>query len=207
MREYDLIADWYSRERGGQAGVKEALDLVGSLPTGARVLDLGCGNGIPITAVLVAAGCRPVGVDSSPEMLARFLVNCVSTPAVRAVAQRLPFRDELFEAVICWGMLFHLPQVDQRHALAEVSRVLCSGGVLLFTSGDVDDDSRTHVTPMNGVDFHYYSYSAEGYRRMLADRGVDLLNVTVDAGQNTYYSARKRRLAPFPYHLGGVGLG
>lgn len=192
MREYDLIAQWYARERGRQAGVKEALDLVTSLPAGARVLDLGCGNGIPITSAVIAAGCRSIGVDSSPEMLARFLVNCLSTPAVRAVAQRLPFRNDSFEAVISWGMLFHLPQADQRHAVAEVSRVLCSGGVFLFTSGDVDDDSGTHVTPMNGVDFHYYSYSAEGYRRILAERGIDLLNRTVDAGQNTYYSARKR---------------
>ena len=76
--------------------------------------------------------------------------------------------------------------------VAEVSRVLCSGGAFLFTSGDVDDDSGTHVTPMNGVDFHYYSYSIEGYRRILDARGIDLLNVTVDEGRNTYYSARKR---------------
>jgi ubiquinone/menaquinone biosynthesis C-methylase UbiE len=192
VREYDLIAEWYAREGRREAGVREALDLVGALPAGARVLDLGCGNGIPITSVVVAAGCRPIGVDSSSEMLARFLVNCVGTPAVRAVAQRLPFRDDPFEAVVCWGMLFHLPQADQCQAVAEASRVLCSGGVFLFTSGNVDDDSGTHVTPMNGVDFHYYSYSAEGYRRILAERGIDLLNLTVDAGQNTYYSARKR---------------
>ncbi len=125
-------------------------------------------------------------------MLARFAANCVGTPAVRAVAQGLPFRDDAFEAVISWGVLFHLPQADQRRAVAEVSRVLCSGGVFLFTSGDVDDDSGTHVTPMNGVDFHYYSYSVEGYRRILAERGINLQNLTVDAGRNTYYSARKR---------------
>jgi len=192
VREYDLIAQWYASARGRWAGVKEALDLVGSLPAGARVLDLGCGNGIPITSVVVAAGCRSMGIDSSAEMLARFVVNSAGTPALRAIAQRLPLRGDSFQAVIAWGMLFHLPQADQRHAVAEVSRVLGSGGAFLFTSGDVDDDSGTHVTPMNGVDFHYYSYSVEGYRRILDERGMDLLNVSVDAGQNTYYSARKR---------------
>ena len=192
MREYDLIAQWYAAERGGQAGVKEALELVRSLPAGARVLDLGCGNGIPITSVVATAGCSAIGVDSSREMLARFVVNCAGIPALRAHAQGLPLRGDSFEAVVAWGMLFHLPQADQRRVVAEVSRVLCSGGAFLFTSGDVDDDSGTHVTPMNGVDFHYYSYSIEGYRRILDARGIDLLNVTVDEGRNTYYSARKR---------------
>jgi ubiquinone/menaquinone biosynthesis C-methylase UbiE len=193
VREYDLIAPWYARERGREAGVKEALEVAGSLPAGARVLDLGCGNGVPITSSLVAAGCRPIGVDSSPEMLARFVVNCAGTPALRAAAQCLPLRDDAFEAVIAWGVLFHLPQADQRRVVAEVSRVLRAGGAFLFTAGDVDDDSGTHVTPMNGVDFHYYSYSVDGYRRILAEQGIELLNVTVDAGRNTYYSARKRR--------------
>lgn len=192
MREYDLIAQWYAGERGRQAGVTEALELVGALPAGARVLDLGCGNGVPITSAVVGAGCRTIGLDSSREMLARLVLNCASTPALRATAQRLPFRDGAFQAVICWGMLFHLPQADQRLVVAEVSRVLCPGGVFLFTSGDVDDDSGAHMTPMNGVDFHYYSYSVEGYRRILDERGMDLPNVTVDAGHNTYYSARKR---------------
>jgi ubiquinone/menaquinone biosynthesis C-methylase UbiE len=192
VREYDLIAQWYASERGRQTGVKEALALVGALPAGARVLDLGCGNGVPLTSAVVAAGRRAIGVDSSPEMLARFVVNCAGTPALRAVAQCLPLRGGSFDAVIAWGVLFHLPQADQRRVVAEVSRVLCSNGGFLFTSGDVDDDSGTHVTPMNSVDFHYYSYSVEGYRRILDERGMDLLNVTVDAGRNTYYSARKR---------------
>ena len=59
MREYDLIADWYATERGGNpVGVAEALAVAATLPAHSRILDVGCGNGVPITHALVNAGAR-----------------------------------------------------------------------------------------------------------------------------------------------------
>ena len=58
MREYDLIADWYASERVSQTGVPEAAALAHSIAIGGRVLDIGCGNGIPITRALLSAGHR-----------------------------------------------------------------------------------------------------------------------------------------------------
>ena len=45
------------------------LDLLDPLP-GERVLDLGCGSG-ELTAQIAARGAHVVGVDASPEMVAR----------------------------------------------------------------------------------------------------------------------------------------
>jgi ubiquinone/menaquinone biosynthesis C-methylase UbiE len=63
MREYDLIADWYWTDRGRTVGVAEALAVAATLPAGSRILDIGCGNGVPITAALVKAGQHVVGLD------------------------------------------------------------------------------------------------------------------------------------------------
>jgi 2-polyprenyl-3-methyl-5-hydroxy-6-metoxy-1,4-benzoquinol methylase len=41
-----------------------------SLPTKARVLDVGCGPGIPVTKALVKAGFNVIGLDLSPKMIA-----------------------------------------------------------------------------------------------------------------------------------------
>ena len=75
MREYDLIADWYATDRDVQTGIPEVIALAESAPSGARVLDVGCGTGIPITRTLLTAGCEVFGIDSSAQMLARFHVN------------------------------------------------------------------------------------------------------------------------------------
>ena len=92
MREYDLIADWYAAESEGRtSGVREALDAVASLTPSARIFDVGCGNGIPITDALARAGYTLVGLDTSERMLARFRTNMPATPAVRGDARRCPF--------------------------------------------------------------------------------------------------------------------
>ena len=53
MREYDLIADWYMTDRGTTVGVANALAIAEKLPARSLILDLGCGNGVPISRALV----------------------------------------------------------------------------------------------------------------------------------------------------------
>ncbi len=192
MHEYDLIAEWYASNRQAPGGVPEAAALASSIRRGARVLDMGCGNGIPITRALLSEGHRVIGLDSSSEMLTRFRRNCPETPAVRGVVQCCPFPDDMFEAAVAWGVLFHLEQADQVNAIASVSRILKTGAPFLFTSGDVDDGSGIPIEgTMNGVVFRYFSFSVDAYRRVLGERGFTLLDVHADGGNNTYYLARK----------------
>ena len=191
VREYDLIADWYASERVDQTGVPEALALAKTLPPGARVLDIGCGNGLPITKTLLAANVQVVGIDSAPKMLARFRLNLPAAHAGRAVAQSLPFADATFDGAVAWGVMFHLPQAEQIKVIARVARVLKPNGSFLFTAGDVGDDSGDHIGVMNGVEFHYYSFTTDGYRRVLVDHGLRLVDFHKDKGENGYYLAAK----------------
>jgi len=46
------------------------------------------------------------------------------------------------------------------------------------------------ISPMNGVPFHYWSFTVAGYREILNANGLTLLDVHRDAGQNVYYLAR-----------------
>jgi len=97
VREYDLIADWYSNERIDQTGVPEASALSATLSPASLVLDVGCGNGVPITRALLDAGHHIVGLDSSAAMLDRFRGNLPRTPAVRAIVEYAPFADASFD--------------------------------------------------------------------------------------------------------------
>src|SRR5206468_12708614 len=62
---YDKIAERYLAWSGDRpsAARRRALDLaLGAIPTGAEVLELGCGSGRPMTAAL-ANGRRVTGID------------------------------------------------------------------------------------------------------------------------------------------------
>src|SRR5215472_16744086 len=91
MREYDLIADWFPTDRGRTVGVAEALAIAATLAVRSCILDVGCGNGVPVTEALVNAGYRVVGLDSSAGMLARFQANLPGASVVRGDAWRRPF--------------------------------------------------------------------------------------------------------------------
>lgn len=190
MREYDLIAEWYASVRVDQTGVPEATTLASSIPRGSFVLDVGCGNGLPITRTLLSAGHRVTGLDSSGAMLAQFGHNCPEAFSVRGIVQSCPFADCVFDAAVAWGVMFHLNPEDTIRAIANVSRIVKRGAPFLFTSGDVDDFDGT-ASKMNGVTFRYFSYSVEGYRRILSDHGFTLVDVHADGGNNTYYLAKK----------------
>jgi SAM-dependent methyltransferase len=190
MREYDLIANWYWTDRGRTVGVAEALAVAATLRAGSCILDIGCGNGVPITEALVNAGHRVVGLDTSTGMLARFRVNLPGTPVVRGDARNCPFSNGSFDAAVSWGMMFHLPPGDQTAAFASVSRVLKPGASFLFTAAEIDGADDAGITgTMNGVTFHYYA--VRSYRRSLAQHGFVLVDVHDDPGVSTYYLARR----------------
>ena len=189
MRGYDLIADWYTTDRGRTVGVAEALAVAATVTVGFRVLDLGRGNGVPITEALVNAGHTVVGVDSSTGMLAQFRTNLPLTPVVRGDVRACPFTDHSFAAAISWGMMFHLSRADQALALANVSRVLKPGAPFLFTAAEIKDADEDGITgTMNGVTFRYYA--VPDYASLLGEHGFVLVDVHDDPGVSTYFLAR-----------------
>jgi cyclopropane fatty-acyl-phospholipid synthase-like methyltransferase len=87
-RGYDAVADAYAELEGETEWprLRRLRDLLGRLQPGARVLDLGCGSGVPAMRAIVEAGHAAVGVDVSREQVeqARRNVPAASTPPRRA---------------------------------------------------------------------------------------------------------------------------
>jgi SAM-dependent methyltransferase len=194
LHEYDLIAEWYASQRTDATGVPEVTGLLSGLPADAAVLDVGCGNGLPLTRVLIDHGCRVVAVDSSPNMLARFAVNFPAVPAICSPIQECDLTGRTFDAAIAWGVMFHLPLDEQVKVIAKIASVLKPGGWFLFTSGDEAggrDGEPFEGAPMNGVRFFYYSFTRDAYRDVLREHGLTLEQTHIDAGKNMYYLARK----------------
>jgi SAM-dependent methyltransferase len=197
MHQYDLIADWYAKERRTDPkamGVPEVQQLASTLPQGAAVLDLGCGNGLPLTKLLVDAGFDVLGVDSSPNMLEKFRANLPNTRCICSPIQAADLPRESFDAAISWGMMFHLPLAEQRRAIENIASALKSGGHFLFASAapEIANDNGIEGEPMNGVPFHYWSFTREGYRKVLEENGFTLVSVSQDEGKSVYYLAQKQ---------------
>jgi len=56
MHEYDQIVDWYVSTRDPEIGIPAIRRFARTLPASGRILDLGCGDGIPISQWLIREG-------------------------------------------------------------------------------------------------------------------------------------------------------
>ena len=188
MREYDQIAEWFTAVRSPEVGIPDLTAFAQMLPSRASILDLGCGDGTPISQWLLRNGFVLTGLDSSAEMIARSRTNFPTVPARCERAQEARFSSESFEAVVAWGILFHLSRVDQEAVIQKVSQWLKPQGRFLFTAGDIEGVAESS---MNGVTFRYISFGACAYRRILENAGMWLEEEYSDAWDNYVYIAQK----------------
>ena len=126
-------------------GFQEARELALrglSLRPGQRVLDVGCGSGGALPAVLerISPGGQAVGVDLSETMIAEARRRWAS-PDRRlrfeiADARDLPFETGSFDACRTDRMMSHVPQPEA--ALAEMLRVTRPGGRIAVIDVDIE---------------------------------------------------------------------
>jgi len=119
---------WYVGQRAVAHALLESALASGAKGEGAlRILDAGCGTGGNL--VHLARLGRAVGADLAPEALA--FCRRRRVPALRARLRELPFADRSFDVVTSFDVLYHAWVEDDGAAVAEMTRVLRPGGLLL----------------------------------------------------------------------------
>lgn len=125
---YDRDSAHYAAENRERVGA--ILRGLAAQTGGGVLLDLGCGTGF-ITRLARPAFASVVAVDMTPAMLRQLPRTSTEAPVLGHVT-RLPFRDETFDAVACYGTLHHLYSPEA--AAAESFRCLRRGGVFYSDS-------------------------------------------------------------------------
>ncbi len=142
-KSYDSAAGCHDSVTGPKMFVRPAADLVARLDVrhARSILDVGTGSGIAALAARDAAPEALVcGADPSFEMLRAARGRGLQHVAVAALP-RLPFADGAFDRVMASFVLSHV--ADYESALADMARVLRSGGRLGFTAwGAKQNDYR-----------------------------------------------------------------
>jgi SAM-dependent methyltransferase len=124
LRRFHAVAPGITAAALARGGTYHRLAAL--VPAGARVLDLGAGDGY-LCELLAARGARPFGVDFSHEELARLAARAGGALCgVAARAQALPFADGAFDA--CVSHLAFMLMEDAPAVVGELARVLAPGG-------------------------------------------------------------------------------
>jgi SAM-dependent methyltransferase len=180
-RGYDAISRVYRPDDDGPipvdaGGAKPYDSWVGELrdrlTPGARVLDLGCGAGIPATRMLADAGFSVTGIDISAVQIERARVLVPHASFVRADMTRWESAPARFDAIVSFYALIHLPLEDQRPLIGRLARWLAPGGYLLAIVGHTE---WTGIEEYLGAPMFWDHADAATYLSWFSDAGLDAL--------------------------------
>jgi SAM-dependent methyltransferase len=146
------------------------------VPRGARVLELGCGTGLPTTRAL-AERFAVLGVDISAGQLAEARQNVPAASFVQADMACLGLAPASFDAVAAFYSLIHVPRREQPVLLGQVAAWLRPGGWLVATMGTGDDEAA-YEEDWLGAPMYWSSYDAATNRRLVAESGLRLARAT-----------------------------
>ncbi|MGW8551583.1 class I SAM-dependent DNA methyltransferase [Streptomyces tubercidicus] len=151
--------------------------LADTLPAGSRVLDLGCGTGLPSARQLVDSGHRVVGIDLSPSMIRLARQNVPD-----ADFHRLDIADlrsgrlggtGSFDGIAAFFSLLMLPRAEIPYALGMLHDLLRPEGLLALSMVEADVDDFT--IPFLGNSVRVSGYLRDDLRRVVHDAGFDVV--------------------------------
>ncbi|MFF2652121.1 class I SAM-dependent DNA methyltransferase [Streptomyces sp. NPDC058045] len=175
---FDAIGERYDDAFPHKEGqIAAAKWLAEELAPGSRVLDLGCGTGLPTARQLVAAGHRVLGVDLSPGMVEQARRN-VPEAEFRAVdlAELRPGGPDgvgEFDGVAAFFSLLMLPRDEIPYALRLVHRLLRPGG--LFALSMVEADLDDEEIPFLGHPIRVSGFLRDDLLRVVRDAGFEVV--------------------------------
>ena len=134
---YDAVAGSYESIDGRRSPklenwLKTTLVGLAELSPGTTLLDIGTGSGL-VTRCAEGIYKTRIGVDISQKILEASRSSF--DLGVCADIDRLPFKDNSFDAVTCFSVLHHM--YDFKGLVAEVARITKPGGIF-YTDHDMD---------------------------------------------------------------------
>jgi ubiquinone/menaquinone biosynthesis C-methylase UbiE len=176
QRGYDDVAESYLADRTVDGGdVVMLRGLLSRLAPGSRVLDAGCGAGVPVMKLVTDAEHRAVGLDFSARQLSLARSRVPGADLVRGDLSTLPFPHQHFDAIVSFYAIIHVPRRDHLAILRECHRVLRPGGLALLCLGANDVAEDHDPTSWLGTAMYWSHYDAATNLELLRDTHLDVI--------------------------------
>lgn len=148
----------------------------------ARIIDIGCGSGVPVAQALASEGYEVFGIDVSPSLAEAFERNLPGYPVRCEAVQETDFFGLSFDAAVAIGLLFLLDPDDQKRLITKVAGALRPRGRFLFSAPRVICEWQDTLTGRRSV-----SLGEEAYVALMEAAGFRLGAFQMDEGGNSYF--------------------
>ncbi len=176
-RAWDRLAGSYD-DRDISPVSKVFLEFAGYLPTEGRVLDLGCGTGIPYAKELTDRGFNVTGVDLSEEMVKVASRNVPGARFVQMSMTEIPYLDDFDGVMSSFSMLLLSPELFNE-AARRIVDALVDGGLFYLSLNEPPNtsdnaDGEVYVNIM-GQGMYSRAYTVEEIEETFKPLGFKLV--------------------------------
>jgi SAM-dependent methyltransferase len=176
---YDKVSYAYRNDEGNSvvaldyaAWLSELIPLV---PPKAKVLELGCGCGVPVAQVL-GEDFALTGVDISPVQMERARKFVPRADFICADMTEVDFAAESFAAIVSFFALIHVPLDEQLALFAKMFEWLEPGGYLLASVGNrAWTGTEADWLNVSGATMYWSHADGETYKSWLKELGFKLI--------------------------------
>ncbi|MCE7740320.1 MAG: class I SAM-dependent methyltransferase [Candidatus Heimdallarchaeota archaeon] len=189
---YDEIALKFKEFRNIFDNLQELEHLATLLPEKAKVLDVGCGIGIPVARFFVDYGFSVTGIDISERMVELAKQNVPKAEFFQYDMNELVFPDNAFYCITAVYSLFHVPREKHFSILKNFHRMLKQEGILFFCVGHLGGDDTDEFL---GEEMFWSNYPPERTLSLVKEAEFEILfDEVLDRGDELQYwvFARKK---------------
>lgn len=144
-------------------------EIMSRIPSGSKILDVGCGIGILMKRLAASKQCDCYGIDISQVAL-----QYIYQQGFRGQVCRLPFlglKDGIFDIAVATELLEHLQ--NPQDGLKEMKRVVKLGGALVLSVPD-------NCMGRRNTDDHIHQFDEKSLRQLLEKEGEILAIKSID---------------------------
>jgi cyclopropane fatty-acyl-phospholipid synthase-like methyltransferase len=138
---YDQVADEYEALESAEAPwprLERVRAFAADVPRGSRILDIGCGNGVPATQEL-ALKHAVTGVDISTEQIARARTNVPTATFICGDARDVELPLGAFDAIVALYLVDNIAREHYPALFRRFTALLRPNGRVLLSAEPGDD--------------------------------------------------------------------
>lgn len=171
---YNKAAQAYLNERHKNLEEMKFLPEFSSLiPEGGKVLDAGCGGGLPITKYL-SERFDVIGIDISEKQIELAKKNVPEAHFLRKDMTKLDFPKEFFDGILAYYSVIHVPREEHYNLFVNFFKMLKKNGVALLCLQSEDDPEQFN-DDFFGAKMFWSGFSEEENIKLLLKVGFQII--------------------------------
>lgn len=153
-------------------------ELIYRIKPNSKILDIGCGVGLPYDKYFSNNNLSVTGIDISEKHIEQAKKNVKTAKYFVSDFFSKDIKGK-FEAIVSFYAIFHIPRIEHKKLLEYIHSLLKKDGVILITLGI--DSMRCDVNmDFAGAPMAWSSYTTEKNKKLVQDSGFEILIAAED---------------------------